>query len=161
MALKRLTLTAMFAALCAVGGLIKIPLGIGSTALDSAPALISAAFLPPIYSGIAALLGHSASAMYAGFQLGPFHILIALEMLAIVYVFARLHQLGRNVLKWIFFIIANGLLAPLPFYFLLSPAFFIGAVPGILLATIVNAAIAAVVLPVLRSAVHKRIGEMR
>lgn len=160
MAVKRLTLTAMFAALCAVGGLIKIPLGIGSTALDSSPALISVAFLPPIYSGIAALVGHSASAMYAGFQLGPFHLLIALEMLAIVYVFARLHQTGRNVIKWLFFIVANGLLAPFPFYFLLSPAFFLGAVPGILLATIVNAAIAALVMPIVRTALNKRVGEV-
>ena len=125
MNLRRFTLTAMFAALCAVGGLLKIPLGIGSTALDSTPALMSAAFLPPVYSGIAALVGHTASAMYAGFPLGPFHVLIALEMFVIVSVFARLHKANRNVLKWVFFIIANGLLAPLPFYFLISPAFFL------------------------------------
>ena len=161
MDVKRLTLTAMFAALCAVGGLLKIPLGIGSTALDSTPALISAAFLPPIYSGIAALIGHCASAMYAGFQLGPFHVLIALEMLGIVYVFARLHQANRNLLKWLFFIVANGLLAPLPFYFLISPAFFIGAVPGILLATVANAAIAAVVIPALSKVWSNRLGELR
>lgn len=161
MKVKKLTLTAMFAALCAVGGLLKIPLGIGSTALDSTPALISAAFLPPVYSGIAALLGHSASALYAGFPLGPFHPLIALEMLGIVYVFARLHQANRNVLKWVFFIVANGLLAPLPFYFLISPAFFIGAVPGILLATVANAAIAGVVIPTLRNVWNERLGELR
>ena len=161
MKVKQLTVTAMFAALCAVGGLLKIPLGIGSTALDSTPALISAAFLPPVYSGIAALLGHSASALYAGFPLGPFHILIALEMLGIVYVFARLHQANHHLLKWVFFIVANGLLAPLPFYFLISPAFFIGAVPGILLATVANAAIAAVVIPALRNAWHERLGVLR
>lgn len=161
MEVKRLTLTAMFAALCAVGGLLKIPLGIGSTALDSTPALISAAFLPPMYSGIAALLGHSASALYAGFPLGPFHILIALEMLGIVYVFARLHQANHHLSKWVFFIVANGLLAPLPFYFLISPAFFIGAVPGILLATVANAAIAAVVIPALQSVWNERLGELR
>lgn len=160
MELRRLTLTAMFAALCAVGGLLKIPLGIGSTALDSTPALISAAFLPPIYSGIAALLGHSASAMYAGFPLGPFHVLIALEMLLIVFVFARLHKAKRNVWKWVFFIAANGLVAPLPFYFLISPAFFIGAVPAIFIATIVNASIAAVVMPVLQNAWNGKLSEL-
>ena len=72
MQLKRLTLTAFFAALCVIGGLIKIPSGIGSLALDTVPALISAAFLPPVFSGIAAMLGHTASAMYAGFPLGLF-----------------------------------------------------------------------------------------
>lgn len=161
MQVKRLTVTAMFAALCAVGGLLIIPLGIGSTALDSAPALVSAAFLPPIYAGIVALLGHTASAMYSGFPLGPFHVLIALEMLIIVAVFARLHNAKRNVLKWAFFIIANGLLAPLPFYFLISPAFFIGALPSIFIATVANAGIAAIVIPALRNFTNGQLGELR
>ena len=159
--MKRLTVTAMFAALCAVGGLLIIPLGIGSTALDSAPALISAAFLPPVYTGIVALLGHVASAMYAGFPLGPFHALIALEMFIIVAVFARLHKAKRNVLKWVFFNIANGLLAPLPFYYLISPAFFIGALPSIFIATVANAGIAAVVIPALRNVTTGQLGELR
>jgi len=157
---KRFTLTAMFAALCAIGGLLKIPLGIGSTALDSTPALISAAFLPPVFSGIAALIGHLASAMYAGFQLGPFHVLIALEMFVIVLIFAKLHKAGRNVSKWVFFVIANGLLAPLPFYFLISPAFFLGAVPGIFIATVVNASIAIVAIPALQRVMSTRLGEV-
>lgn len=161
MQLKRLTVTAMFAALCAVGGLLTIPLGIGSTALDSAPALISAAFLPPVYAGIVALLGHTASAMYAGFLLGPFHVLIAFEMFIIVAVFARLHKAERNVLKWVFFIVANGLLAPLPFYFLISPAFFVGALPSIFIATVVNACIAAVVMPALKHVANGQLGELR
>lgn len=161
MRVKRLVVTAMFAALCAVGGLLKIPLGIGSTALDSTPALLSVLFLPPAFSGIAALIGHVASAMYAGFPLGPFHILIAVEMLIIVFVFARLHKMGRNRSKWLFFIVANGLLAPLPFYFLISPAFFIVAVPSILLATVVNAAVAAVVMPALSRVVTPEMEELR
>ena len=161
MQVKRLTVTAMFAALCAVGGLLIIPLGIGSTALDSAPALISAAFLPPVYAGAVALIGHVASAMYAGFLLGPFHVLIALEMFIIVAVFARLHKAKRNVLKWVFFIIANGFLAPLPFYFLITPAFFIGALPSILIATVANACIAAVVMPTLKNIANGQLGELR
>jgi hypothetical protein len=158
MKLKHLTLTAMFTALCAVGGLVKIPLGIGSTALDSAPALLAAAFLPPIFSGTAALLGHIASAMYSGFPLGPFHLLIALEMFVIVFVFARLHKAKKNVLKWIVFIGANGLLAPLPFYFLISPAFFIAAVPPIFIATVINAMIAAIIFPALKHVKGKGLG---
>lgn len=150
MQLKRLTLTAFFVALCVTGGLIKIPSGIGSLALDTVPALLSAAFLPPVFSGIAAMLGHMASAMYAGFPLGPFHVLIALEMFVIVIIFARLHKAGRNLTKWIFFIVANGIIAPLPFYFLISPAFFLSAIPFLFLATIVNAVVAAVVMPSLQ-----------
>ena len=161
MQLKRLTLTAFFAALCVIGGLIKIPSNIGSLALDTVPALISAAFLPPVFSGIAAMLGHTASAMYAGFPFGPLHMLIALEMFVIVIIFARLHKAGRNLTKWAFFIVANGLIAPLPFYFLISPAFFLSAIPFLLLATIVNAVVAAVVMPALQHVVAGRMGELR
>ncbi len=161
MQLKRLTLTAMFAALCAVGGLLKIPIAIGSTALDSTPALLSAAFLPPFYAGLASGIGHTASAMYAGFPLGPFHLFIALEMLCIVAVFAWLHKAQKNTLKWVFFIVANGLLAPIPFYFLVSPAFFFGAVPSIFVATLVNAVLAAVAMPALQAVANREWGELR
>jgi hypothetical protein len=157
--IQRLTLTAMFAALCGVGGLIKIPFGIGTAALDSVPALVSAAFLPPVFAGFAALIGHIASAMYVGFPLGPFHVIIALEMLIIVAAFTYLHRAGRNVWKWILFIIGNGLLAPLPFYYLISPAFVIAALPPIFIATIVNAIIAALVMPALRRFIKSRVGE--
>ncbi|MCG7343872.1 ECF transporter S component [Sporosarcina sp. ACRSL] len=158
MKLRKMTLTAIFAALCAVGGFIKIPSGVGSLALDTVPALLAAAFLPPVLVGTVSMTGHLASAMYAGFPLGPFHVLIAIEMMIILYVFARLHKAGHHTLKWVFFIVANGLLAPLPFYFLVSPAFFVGVVPAILVATIVNAVVAAVVMPVLSKAASGRFG---
>ncbi|MBB4823142.1 hypothetical protein HNO89_000360 [Sporosarcina luteola] len=158
MQLKRLTLTAMFAALCAIGGFIKIPSGVGSLALDTVPALLGAAFLPPVLTGLASSIGHLASSMYAGFPLGPFHLLIAIEMFVILYVFARLHKSGRHIWKWLFFIVANGLLAPLPFYFLVSPAFFIGAVPAIFVATVVNAAVAGCVMPAVEKAMSRRTG---
>lgn len=162
MPIKKLTLTAFFAALCAIGGFIKIPSGFGgSLALDTVPALVSAAFLPPVFSGIASMLGHTASALYAGFPLGPFHVLIALEMFVIVMFFARLHRKGHHLLKWVFFIAANGILAPLPFYFLISPAFFFGALPFLLMAAILNAIIAAFVLPALQNVVHNRLGLSR
>ena len=69
-------------------------------------------------------------------------------------IFARLHKAGSNVLKWVFFIVANGLLAPLPFYFLISPAFFLGQSHRLLLATVVNAVVAAVVMPSLQHVVE-------
>ncbi|WP_432363621.1 ECF transporter S component [Sporosarcina sp. UB5] len=161
MKLRKMTLTALFAALCAVGGFIKIPSGLGSLALDTVPALLAASFLPPILVGAASLTGHLASALYAGFPLGPFHILIAIEMMIILYGFARLHNAGRPILKWVFFIVANGLLAPLPFYFLVSPAFFVGALPAILVATVVNAVVAAVVMPALAKAAGGKFGVVR
>lgn len=148
MKLRLLTLSAMFAASSAIGAFVKIPVGINSAALDTVPALVSAAFLPPVYAGAASLIGHLSSSLYAGFPFGPLHILIAAEMFFILFVFTKLHQAGRNVWKWVFFIFANSVLATLPFYWIISPAFFIGALPGITLATVINASIAIVVSPV-------------
>lgn len=151
---------ALFVGLCAIGSLIKIPSGLGSLALDTVPALVSVAFLPPVFSGVVALFGHTASAFSAGFPLGPFHILVALEMFVIVYLFARLHKAGHNRFKWVFFVVANGLIAPLPFYFMISPAFFVGLLPFLFTAAVVNAIVAAVVIPFVSSLVVKKVGPL-
>ncbi|SES02855.1 ECF transporter S component [Psychrobacillus sp. OK032] len=155
MKLRLLTLAAMFAALSAVGAFIKIPVGINSAALDTVPALISAAFLPPVYAGAASLIGHLSSSLYAGFPFGPLHIIIAAEMFLILFVFTKLHQAGRHVWKWVFFIFANSVLATLPFYWIISPAFFAMALPGITIATVLNAGIAIVVSPVVERVMER------
>lgn len=161
MKLKMMTLTALFAALCAVGGFIKIPSGIGSLALDTVPALLAASFLPPILVGFVSMAGHLASGLYAGFPLGPIHLMIAIEMFVILYVFARMHRAGRHIGKWIFFIIANGLIAPLPLYFIISPAFLVATLPSIFLATALNAAVAIIVMPALAKVTDGRMGFMK
>lgn len=156
MKLRLLTLTAMIATLCALGALVKIPVGIGTTALDSVPALVSVAILPPLFSGIAASIGHMVSALSAGMPLGPFHVLIAAEMLLILWVFALLHRAGKHRWKWVFFVFANSVLAPLPFYFLIGPAFFYTAVPSLLLASCLNAVISYMLEPIVKR-VYKRV----
>ncbi|MDF2068075.1 ECF transporter S component [Bacillus sp. Cr_A10] len=155
MKLRLLTLAAMFAALSTIGAFVKIPVGIGSAALDTVPALVSAAFLPPVYAGAASLVGHLSSSLYVGFPLGPLHIIIAVEMFLILFVFTKLHQTGHYLMKWVFFIVANSLLATLPFYWIISPAFFAGALPGITIATILNAGIAMIVSPVVERVMER------
>lgn len=155
---KKLTvyvLTALIAALCVIGNFIKIPGPITSAALDSAPALLSVAFLPPLFSGLTAAIGHLATGLTAGMPLGPFHGIVALEMFAILYVFNVLHKKGFFIIKWIFVIIANGIFAPLPFYFLVSPAFYVASVPSLTIATLINVLIAMIVLPVLQKIVAR------
>lgn len=154
--MRLLVLTAFIAAICVIGSFIKVPGFITTAALDSAPAFISVAFLPPIFSGAAGALGHLATAFSSGFPLGPFHLLIALEMFVIVAVFNVLHNKGFKSLKWIFLIVANGFLSAIPFYFLISPAFFIGAVPSMLIASIINAAVAMIALPLVHKVYHHR-----
>lgn len=149
--LRYLVLTALLAALCAIGGLVKIPVSAtASAALDSAPALLAAFVLPPIYAGFTGALGHIATAVSSGMPLGPLHAIIALEMFVIVLVFAYLHKKGFDKIKWLWMLVANGVLATLPFYFLISPAFFIAAVPNLLLATAVNIVVAWLCAPLLQ-----------
>lgn len=149
--LRYLVLTALLAALCAIGGLVKIPVSAtASAALDSAPALLAAFVLPPIYAGFTGTLGHIATAVSSGMPLGPLHVIIALEMFVIILVFAYLHRKGFDKIKWLWTLVANGVLATLPFYFLISPAFFIAAVPNLLLATAINIVVAWLCAPLLQ-----------
>lgn len=157
MKLRMITLTAMVSALCAVGAMIKIPVaGITSAALDSAPAFLGAVFLTAPEAGIAAAIGHIVSAGIGGFQMGPFHVLIAFEMFIVVWGFAKLHQSNHHILKWIYAIIANGILSPLPFYWLISPALFYSITPGIFIATLINLVIVAVCMPILSKVFARR-----
>ena len=88
--------------------------------------------------------------------LGAFPAMIAVEMFLLVFIFNVLHQKGYRVLKWVFLLIGNGVLSPLPFYFLVSPAFYIGAVPSLLVATAINMVIVMIVMPVLKQVVQKQ-----
>ena len=144
---KKLSLAALFISLSAIGGMVKIPLGIASIALDSMPALIAVLFVSAPLAGTVAAFGHLASALLGGFPLGPFHIIIAAEMWAAVWLFAKMHTAGLTVWKWIVFIGLNGIVAALPFYFLLSPAFFYASVPGLIIASAINAGAAGAVIP--------------
>lgn len=149
MGTKKLALAALFISLSAVGGMIKIPLGIASIALDSMPALLSVLFFSAPLAAVIAIFGHLISAFLGGMPLGPFHLLIAAEMGLIVWLFAKLHAAGMKRLKWVVFVGFNGVIAAVPFYFLLSPSFFYATVPALLVAAAVNAAAAAVSIPYL------------
>ena len=154
--LRLIILTALIAAICVIGSFVKVPVGVITTAaLDSAPAFISAVFLPPVFAGAAGAIGHLATGLTSGFPLGVFHVLIAIEMFVIVAIFAWMHQKGYRISKWIFALVANGVISPLPFYFLISPAFYFGSLLGLVVATIVNLIIAAVVMPVLKTVVNR------
>jgi len=156
MKVRLLTLTAMVATLSALGALVKLPVGIGSAALDAVPVLVSVAFVPPLFAGIAASIGHMVSALTIGMPFGPFHVLIAGEMFVILWVFGLLHRAGNKRWKWVFFVLANGVLAPMPFYFIIAPAFFYTAVPSLLIASCLNAGIAIVLAPMVER-VYKRV----
>ncbi|MEO4052339.1 ECF transporter S component [Solibacillus sp. CAU 1738] len=147
--LRYLLLAALISAICVIGSFIKVPGFITTAALDSAPAFLSVFFLPPLYAGAVGTIGHLATALTSGMPLGPFHLLIAVEMFVIVFIFAKLHQHNFKWTKWPFLILANGILSPLPFYFLISPAFYLGALPSLFVATVINVVIVMACVPVI------------
>ena len=146
--LLNLTLSAMVAAICAVGALIKVPSPITSAALDSAPAFLSVVFLSPLLAGVAGMIGHIITALTSGFPLGPLHIIIAVEMFIVVWLFGIMHKKGLHFWKWPVVLVLNGIIAPIPFYFIISPSFFWTSVPGLLMATLINLVIVAVAMPI-------------
>lgn len=156
--LRLMVLTALISAICVIGSFIKVPIPgtVTSAALDSAPALISAVFLPPLFAGTVGALGHIATGLTSGMPLGIFHAMIAVEMFFIVYIFAVLHRNGFHMSKWIFVVIANGIIAPLPFYFLISPEFYIGSIVTLSIATVLNVIVTMIVMPVLKLVIQRQ-----
>src|SRR5690625_7528513 len=66
------------------------------------------------------------SALLGGFVLGPFHIMIAIGMGIIVWVFGHLYQSFKPIIPNTFFIITIGFIMPLPFIFIMVFTFFFG-----------------------------------
>ncbi|GEK33230.1 ECF transporter S component [Kurthia sibirica] len=154
---KLLTTTALIAALCVVGSFIKIPVPPGTPALDAAPAFLSIAFLPAPFAAAAGIIGHLATALTSGFPLTlPLHLLIAAEMGIVVLGAALLYRAGMKKIAWLWIIIANGILSPLPFYFILSKAIYSAIAPGILMATLINVGVAVLAMPMLQKVFQRR-----
>ncbi|UED78519.1 ECF transporter S component [Lysinibacillus sp. CD3-6] len=158
--LMSITLTAMVAAICAVGAVIKIPSIVSSAALDSAPAFLSVVFLSPALAGTAGFIGHIITAMTSGFPYGPLHIIIAAEMFLVVWIFGVMHKRGMHFWKWPVALFLNGVIAPIPFYFIISPAFFWGSLASIFMATVINLVIVAVVMPILSKVFVRKEGRV-
>ena len=138
---------------------MKIPAVIGTIALDSMPALLVASLYSGRKGAVIAGGGHILSSLYAGFPLGPLHVLIAVEMALFVLLFGYVFSKGKRVLAAILFLIGNGVLAAVPFIYILSSSFYFAIVPSLLIGTFINLAIAHFLYPILASRLPKE--EMR
>lgn len=147
MTTKKMSLLALFIALSIIGSMIKIPAIIGSVALDVFPALFAAVLIGRRSGAFVAGMGHLVSAMIAGMPLGPMHVLVAVEMMIIVWVFSYIYESGRKMLSAFVFIVMNSLLAPLPFAFILSLAFYVSIIPSLIIGSLVNIVLALVFIP--------------
>jgi uncharacterized membrane protein len=153
---KRASLLAMFIALSVVGAIFKMPSAVGSIALDAFPALIAAVLIGSRSGALIASFGHLLSALIVGFPLGPMHVFIAAEMAALVWLFGKLYEAKKTKWASATFALGNGLVAPLPFLFLMGTGFYVAIVPSLVIASVLNLALALVLIPRLVPLFEKR-----
>lgn len=147
MKIKKISLLALMIALSAVGASIKIPAVIDSVALDALPALLAAALLGIGPGAITGALGHLLSALIGGFPLGPMHLLIAVEMAVLVWIFGILYKKNKKILAGLIFIVGNAIVAPIPFIFLMNKGFYVAIVPSLLIGSVINMVLALILIP--------------
>lgn len=147
MNVKKISTLALFIALSVVGAMIKIPAVVASVALDSFPALLAGALLGGGAGAITGVLGHLISAMFGGMPMGPLHFIVAAEMAVLAYIFGILYRRGRKLLAGLVFLAGNAFLAPVPFIFIFSFAFFTAMLPSLFIASLVNTIIGMVIIP--------------
>lgn len=155
MSVRKLSWSALFIALSAVGAFIKIPAIIGSIALDSFPGILSAVLLGPVTGAVIAGAGHIVSAILGGMPLGTFHFLILVEMAVLAWGYGKLYRAEKRLGAAMFFLVGNALIAPLPFAVLISPEFYMALLPSMLAATVLNLVIAYLLAPRLLPIVKK------
>lgn len=147
MNIKKITLLALFIGLSVVGAMIKIPAVVTSVALDAFPALLAAVYFGPLAGGVVGGAGHMVSAIIGGMAMGPLHLLIALEMFVLVCLFGSFYQRGRKYAAAAVFFIGNALIAPVPFIFIFSFAFFTALLPSLVIGSFVNTVVAMLLIP--------------
>ena len=92
MSIKKVSLISLCIALSVAGASIKIPAIVSSVALDMVPALLGGVMFGSIPGAIIAFIAHLLSALLGGMPLGPFHLLIGLEMAVLVWLFAIFYK---------------------------------------------------------------------
>lgn len=147
MNIKKISLISLFIALSVAGASIKIPAIVSSVALDMVPALLGGVMFGSIPGAIIAFVAHLLSALLGGMPLGPFHLLIGLEMAVLVWLFAIVYKKGMRWLASTLFVAGNTLVAPLPFLFLMGMGFYVGMLPSLFIGALINTVLALLLAP--------------
>ncbi len=104
--IKVITRSGLLIALSAIGAMIKIQ---GTIAFDSMPGYFAALFIGPTAGGFVAGLGHLLTAITSGFPLTlPLHLITALQMGLIVYIFGALSKKYNSIIVCSIAILLNG-----------------------------------------------------
>lgn len=149
MNIRKISLLALFIGLTVVGASIKVPAMVSSVALDSFPALLASVFFGGGAGAIVAGVGHMMSALLGGMPMGPFHLIVAIEMAILVFVFAVLWR--KRIISSLVFVIGNTFIAPLPFIFFFDVAFYMALLPSLFIGSLINTAVALLLIPRLSS----------
>lgn len=96
------------------------------------------------------------SALIGGLPLGIFHLFIAAEMCLLVFVFTKIYQTGNQFVSYMWFVLGNGIILPLPFFVFLGKGFYVSMVPVLLIGAVVNGMIAKLLIPRLESFLNGR-----
>ena len=150
MSSKKIAWCGLGIALTVIGSMIKIPAIVGSVGLDAFTGLVIAGLGNIGMGAWIAAIGHLLSALLTGFPLGPFHLLIALEMALCVFVYGIFYKAGKTTIAAVAFWIGNALISPLPFIFIMDWTFFIAIVPSLMIGSALNVIIAQIFLRFIR-----------
>jgi len=142
--ISTITKIGLLIALSVVGAFIRIPSPVGTLAFDAVPGFYAALVISPITGAIVAGIGHAATAVINGMPLGlPIHTLISLGMMTAAFAtgsLAKQHKIWGCVVG----VNINGI--ALPALLILIPGFglpfFVASVVSILVASILNMAVA-------------------
>ena len=150
--LKKLILTALFIALCFIGGHLKI---MGSIAFDALPAFIGTLILGWHWGVVIGALAHMLSALLSAFPLSlPVHLITAVTMAVTMITFyftftkvkkTKLPTIVAYILACIVAVIFNCPVALLCTAPLLSMPVVLSLIPVLLPASIANVVIAVVI----------------
>ncbi|NPV53967.1 MAG: ECF transporter S component [Firmicutes bacterium] len=146
---------AIFIALSAIGGFIKIPSPTGTVALDSMPGYLGALICGGKEGAIIAALGHIFSAATVGFPMTlPLHLFVAIQMAAYAAVFGYVAKRINSIAAVVIGILLNGVIAPALFIPLpgFGTAFFAGMLLPLILGSAINVIIAAILFGALKGA---------
>ncbi|HEX6595068.1 MAG TPA: ECF transporter S component [Bacillota bacterium] len=157
MDIKKISLLALFIALSVIGSFIKIPAVVGSIALDAFPALLAVVLIGTTAGAVVAGMGHMVSAYIGGMTLGPLHIIVAMGMALIVWVFGVIYKSDRRMLAGVIFVLCNSFMIPLPFAFIMSMPFYVALIPSLLVGASVNTVIALILIPRVETIFQKQL----
>jgi uncharacterized membrane protein len=142
---RKMIRVAIFIAMSAVGGFIKIPSPTMTVAFDSLPGYLAAALFGGWQGALVGALGHIFSAWTVSFPLSiPMHVFIAVQMAFFCWTFGFIFNKGHKTVAIVVATLLNGVAAPAMLIPILGKGIFAALLLPLLVGSAVNILLAAV-----------------